>query len=137
MSITVGVIGVIALIISLDTWKIQEKYKSNKDYHENIVNKLNDLKKSLNNLMRPGQEENFDDFHDYSNLFFEVNNLLVEINYEFKKIGSLIDQSHNLSNNYILSRQNPEILTKFLEARKNLNVIIDQIIFDILSKNKL
>lgn len=43
LSITVGVIGVIALIISLDTWKIQERYKQRNDFYMSLINNLKEL----------------------------------------------------------------------------------------------
>ncbi|MDC4405106.1 hypothetical protein NQ665_01950 [Acinetobacter baumannii] len=78
LSITIGVIGVIALIISLDTWKIQEKYKQENDFYTSLINNLKELLHQLNSI-HPSSRT-FGDFENLLKIQWKCKEQLESIN---------------------------------------------------------
>ncbi|MFV7500482.1 hypothetical protein [Acinetobacter pittii] len=137
MSITIGIIGVIALIISLDTWKIQEQFKTNKDNYERALIILKEFKIVIDNLIPPGKGPDGDNLEIIGNSLSNVNESLIRLKYDNNKIFSLFDLSSDLIKNHILSRHeknDPSALAKFLDTRREIISEIDKIIIDISNK---
>lgn len=137
LSITIGIIGVIALIISLDTWKIQEQFKTNKDNHERALIILKEFKIVIDNLIPPGKGPDGDNLKIIGNSLSNVNESLIRLKYDNNKIFSLFDLSSDLIKNHILSRHeknDPSVLVKFLDTRREIISEINEIITDISNK---
>jgi hypothetical protein len=139
LSITIGVIGVIALIISLDLWKIQEQFKTNKDNHESALIILKEFKIAIDNLIPPGKGPNVESLDIFRNSLNNVNESLIGLKYDNNKILSIMGLSHDLSKNHILTRHeenNPSALAAFIDAERKLIAEINEIIIDISNKLK-
>lgn len=77
LSITIGVIGVIALIISLDTWKIQEKYKQKNDFYTSLINNFKELLYQLNTI--PPTSSTLNDFENLLKIHWKCKEQLESI----------------------------------------------------------
>lgn len=128
LSVTIGVIGVIALIISLDAWKIQEKFKSESEFYISLIDNLDSLLEKLTNIP-PFNCNDYSDFHSTLEIYWKCKKQLekkeIDIEFDFESLGDFI--LHCISSN----QENPDYLELFMMKNTKVRMDINKVILEV------